>query len=142
MRYSTTTNALCVALVACLILRVSHGLCTPGYEPASAFPSCVVRQSNVFDTVFAILTGGRVADNHSGQCVTFSQASTLWTVGATIGSRAALQQALQGCFNATSYMCYDTVRTTYACGCLEDCSTVNGAFFDANYYAFNNLLQI
>ncbi len=131
-----------VLLLVCLTLRSAEGVCTPGYEPTSGFPGCVVRQSNVFDTVFAILTGGRVTDNHSGQCVTSSQASTLWTAGATIGSRVGLLRALQGCFNSTSYMCYDDVRANYYCGCLEDCLTVNTALFDANYYAFNNLIQV
>lgn len=122
-------------LAACAAL--ARATCTPGYEPTIAFPNCVIRQSDVFKRIFAAVLRVPSSTDFTGQCLSSAQAQVLWTPRATVGSTLRLQQPLAGCFSG-GQLCYSDVTSTYACGCIEDCSTTMAAFHDAGGYIFNN----
>lgn len=125
------------------LVALAHCSCMPGYEPSGPFPGCLLRQSQAIQTVFAALLNGSLSSDFAGRSVSRTDAAKLWTIGATIGSRPTLLNTLEGCFDSmTGLMEYDTVTTVYKCGCLEDCSSLAQAYFDINYYIFNNNIHV
>ena len=124
-----------------LLLGLAEAVCISGYEPSAPFPSCTIRQEEVLRRVFAITLGQKVTSDFTGQCISTSAASQLWTEGTTIASQPRLQWALSGCF-ASGQLCYDVASTSYACGCLEDCTYLSRSLLDLGNFAFLNGLSI
>ena len=138
---STKTRVLCALAFAVVLLGFAHATCTPGYEPNAPFPSCILRQKNAFDVLFASVLRVNISSDFTGQCINITQAAPIWTSGATIGSRPQVWAQVSGCF-VEGVLCYNTTLTTFSCGCLEDCLATTMAYSSLWAYAFNNNIVI